>query len=176
MGFLDITDTHSPLEPSTGINKMQYTIDASGRRQSAFRAYLPQDFAKKQDNLHICTRVQACKLAFSKNSDGSLRVDSVELQGVKGGPTRVIKAGQEVVLTCGALRTPQLLMLRCDARAISGVSSSISVYSGVGPQDHLQEMGINLAKHSPGVGQHLVCPNKTLPEELITAILHSRII
>lgn len=43
-----------------------------------------------------------------------------------------------VVVAAGALRTPQLLML-----------------SGIGPADHLAEVGIDLRSHLPGVGENL---------------------
>jgi len=45
----------------------------------------------------------------------------------------------EVIISCGAINTPQLLML-----------------SGVGPADHLQQMGINVIVDSPGVGSNLM--------------------
>src|SRR5207248_2386674 len=44
-----------------------------------------------------------------------------------------------VVLTSGAIRSPQLLML-----------------SGIGPEDHLRQSGIQAVYHLPGVGQHLM--------------------
>src|SRR5438874_2764942 len=44
-----------------------------------------------------------------------------------------------VVLTSGAIRSPQLLML-----------------SGIGPEDHLRQSGIQAVHHLPGVGQHLM--------------------
>ena len=45
----------------------------------------------------------------------------------------------EVVLSAGALRTPQILML-----------------SGIGPADHLRDVGVDVRVHSPGVGQNLM--------------------
>ncbi|KZT08694.1 GMC oxidoreductase [Laetiporus sulphureus 93-53] len=138
IGFLDILDMHSPLEPSVGCNKMQFTIDSTGRRHSAFRAYLPQEVVDHRPNLHICTNTIACKIVFSEADDGVVRAVGVDLQAVRGGPKRAITARKEIVLSCGALGTPQLLLL-----------------SGVGPEDHLREMGIHIVKSSPGVGQHL---------------------
>jgi choline dehydrogenase len=44
-----------------------------------------------------------------------------------------------VVLSAGAIRSPHLLML-----------------SGVGPEDHLQQFGIPVIRHLPGVGQNLM--------------------
>ncbi|CCM04471.1 uncharacterized protein FIBRA_06651 [Fibroporia radiculosa] len=137
IGFLDILDMHSPLEPSIGVNKMQFTIDPSGRRQSAFRAYLHGDFVKEHDNLHVCTKTSARKLEFSTADDGSIRAEGVELHSLDGRQRRVVTARREIILSCGALHTPQLLLL-----------------SGIGPQDHLHEMGIRVVKDMPGVGAH----------------------
>lgn len=50
-----------------------------------------------------------------------------------------IYAEQEVIFCCGAFDTPKLLML-----------------SGIGPADHLQEMGIAVQHHLPGVGENLL--------------------
>ncbi len=45
---------------------------------------------------------------------------------------------REVILCSGAVKTPQLLML-----------------SGIGPADHLKEIGLPVILHSPGVGRNL---------------------
>ncbi|KAJ7157614.1 GMC oxidoreductase-domain-containing protein [Mycena crocata] len=139
LGFLPILDQNSPLQPSIGWTKMQYTVAADGSRHSASRAYLPKVFADSMRHiLHICTQAIAAKLSFSTQADGRLRADSVEIQSVDGGQIRVIKARREIVVACGALETPKLLML-----------------SGVGPKEHLEKMGIEVIRHSPGVGANL---------------------
>ena len=56
---------------------------------------------------------------------------------VSGDETFVVEAN-EVILSAGAIGSPQLLML-----------------SGVGPADHLGEHGITTVIDSPGVGQNL---------------------
>ena len=48
-------------------------------------------------------------------------------------------ATKEVVLSAGAINTPQLLML-----------------SGIGPSSHLVSIGVNALVDNPAVGQHLV--------------------
>lgn len=112
LGYHATTDMRSPLAPSVGSNKMQYTINSDGRRSSSFRAYLPRHFVEEHENLHICTNILACKLEFSEENDGTVRAVGVELQPIHGSLTRIITARHEVVLACGALRNPQLLMLR----------------------------------------------------------------
>ena len=50
----------------------------------------------------------------------------------------MIRARHEVVLSAGAIDTPKLLML-----------------SGIGPREHLTEVGVDTLVDSPGVGSHL---------------------
>ncbi|KAF8496978.1 hypothetical protein JB92DRAFT_2988461 [Gautieria morchelliformis] len=100
MGFPCINDMHSPLEPGIGWNKMQFTIDAEGGRHSAFRAYLPDALARaRSDRLHICTRAVACKIGFSKQADGAVRAENVEIASVDGRHVRTVTAGREIILT-----------------------------------------------------------------------------
>jgi choline dehydrogenase-like flavoprotein len=49
------------------------------------------------------------------------------------------RANREVLLACGSIQTPQLLMI-----------------SGIGPGDHLSEFGIDTIVDLPGVGKNLV--------------------
>ncbi|TCD64362.1 hypothetical protein EIP91_004231, partial [Steccherinum ochraceum] len=120
LGFGGIDDFHSPLEPSFGCNKIQFTVGADGTRSSAFRAYLPHEllFATEDDNV---------------------RATGVVVQRVDGSMRRTISARREVMLTCGALITPQLLML-----------------SGVGSASHLEDMGIKTVVDLPGIGSNLL--------------------
>lgn len=62
---------------------------------------------------------------------------AVGVEAESGGKVFDIEADR-VVLSAGAIRSPQLLML-----------------SGIGPEDHLRQFGIPTVCHLPGVGQNL---------------------
>ncbi|GIT70044.1 MAG: hypothetical protein Ct9H300mP27_11480 [Chloroflexota bacterium] len=63
------------------------------------------------------------------------RATGVELES--GGESFIIKSDQ-LILSGGAVGSPQLLLL-----------------SGIGPEDHLKQMGIEVQHSLPGVGQNL---------------------
>jgi choline dehydrogenase-like flavoprotein len=63
---------------------------------------------------------------------------AVGVEAESGGQVFEIGADR-VVLSAGAIRSPQLLML-----------------SGIGPEDHLREHGIAVVCHLPGVGRNLM--------------------
>jgi len=99
-----------------------------GRRWSAARAYL--DPARHRPNLTIRTRAFVTRVLFEGR-----RATGVEYE--QGGQLRRVDAG-EVILSGGAINTPQLLQL-----------------SGVGPAEHLRSLGIAPVADLPGVGQNL---------------------
>ncbi|HET9773006.1 MAG TPA: GMC family oxidoreductase N-terminal domain-containing protein [Acidimicrobiia bacterium] len=63
---------------------------------------------------------------------------AVGVEYLHGGQRRTARARQEVVLSAGALVSPKVLML-----------------SGIGPRDELGRFGIDVLRHSPGVGANL---------------------
>ncbi len=112
-----------------GAGPYQVTHKA-GERYSAAKAYLtPQ--VKARSNLQVLTGVQVTRILLTAG-----RASGVELR--QGGAVRQLQAKREVLLCAGALHSPQLLML-----------------SGIGPADHLQQHGISVQHHLPGVGKHL---------------------
>jgi len=100
----------------------------NGRRCSAATAYLKP--ALRRANLTVLTRALSTKLLLHGG-----RVTGVEYVR-NGKPERA--SGGEVVLSGGAINSPQLLML-----------------SGIGPADHLRETGIDVEHELPGVGGNL---------------------
>jgi choline dehydrogenase len=111
-----------------GCGPMQATI-ANHARCSAAVAYLHP--ARSRPNLTVLTHAQATRLRFSGK-----RASGVEY--LRLGQTEQAHAEAEVIVSCGALRSPQLLML-----------------SGIGPKRELQRLGIEVRQDLPGVGCNL---------------------
>lgn len=101
----------------------------NGWRMSAAAAYLKP--AEKRENLTIITDTQVLRVLFEGR-----RAVGVVCHTPQG--TRTIKARRGVILSAGAIQSPQLLML-----------------SGIGPGKHLQETGVPVLIDRPAVGQNL---------------------
>jgi len=100
-----------------------------GRRCSAAAAYLHP--AMSRPNLTVHTDALVTKVIIE---DGH----ATGVTYLRNGRTETARANAEVILSGGAINSPQLLML-----------------SGVGPADHLTENGIDVLADSPGVGANL---------------------
>jgi choline dehydrogenase len=111
-----------------GVGHYQVT-QKRGRRFSAADAYLHP--ARKRPNLTVRTGALTTRVL----TDGG-RATGVEYRC--GGRVQTARASREVVLSGGAINTPQLLML-----------------SGIGPADHLREVGVDVVHDLPGVGAGL---------------------
>ena len=107
------------------------TTTRDGRRGSAAVSYLRPACCRK--NLTVMTRVQVSRVVVEKG-----RAIGVEYRRADSSALERANAGQEVIVTCGAIGSPKLLML-----------------SGVGPAAHLREHGITVAHDSAGVGENL---------------------
>jgi len=101
-----------------------------GRRSSAAVAYLHP--VSGRPNLEIRTDTLVRRVIIEEG-----RARGVVLE--RGGARSEARAGREVVLSAGAINSPQLLML-----------------SGIGPGAHLQEHGIAIECDLPGVGANLM--------------------
>ncbi len=105
------------------------TTTNNKRRWSTAAAYLTE--AKKRPNLTIKTRAHACKV-LTENG----RAVGVEFQTPRGRETA--RAAREVIVSGGAYGSPHLLL-----------------NSGIGPADHLRDMGVPVVRDMPGVGSNL---------------------
>ncbi len=106
----------------------------NGERCSAAKGYLTPHIGRRP-NLQVLTDVQATRILLD-GATGSKRATGVEFR--QGGATRQLQARREVLLCAGALQSPQLLML-----------------SGIGDAVQLQQHGITVQHHLPGVGLNL---------------------
>ncbi|GAA1919710.1 GMC family oxidoreductase N-terminal domain-containing protein [Microbacterium aoyamense] len=103
-----------------------------GGRASTADAYLRP--AKGRANLRIVTNAHVRRVTFSKGETPRASGVYVDIDGI----TRHATATREVILSGGAVNTPQLLML-----------------SGIGPAEHLAEHGIDVLVDAPDVGANL---------------------
>ena len=111
-----------------GVGMYQVT-HRNGERHSAAKGYLTPHLSRS--NLQVITGAHATRILFEGKR-------AVGVQYRQGGALHEVRASREVLLSAGALLSPQLLML-----------------SGVGPGEHLQRHGIAVLHDLPGVGQHL---------------------
>jgi choline dehydrogenase len=101
----------------------------NGLRCSAAKAYLKP--IKSRQNLSIITNAQVSKILFKDQQ-------AVGIEYFQGGSKHQIASQKEIILSAGALQSPQLLQL-----------------SGIGPASLLQKFGIPIVHDSPGVGKNL---------------------
>jgi choline dehydrogenase len=111
-----------------GIGLYQVT-QKNGRRWSQARGYLAP--AMKRPNLTVITGAHATRVLFEGRR-------AVGVAYVRQGRHAEVRASREVVLSAGAIQSPQLLML-----------------SGVGDANALRAVGIEVIRDLPGVGKNL---------------------
>lgn len=100
-----------------------------GRRMSTARAYLKP--ARHRENLTVVTKAMVTKLQLQGK-----RVEGVHF--TRHGKSHYMRAGRSVVLSAGAVQSPQILEL-----------------SGIGDKNILSNFGIPVSLHLPGVGENL---------------------
>lgn len=111
-----------------GFGRMDMTVH-NGVRESAAKAYLHP--AMDRPNLEVITGALVRSVAF----DGTR---AVGVKFLSEGRDQMVQCEGEVILSAGAIQSPQILML-----------------SGVGPADELRKHGIDVVLDSPGVGRNL---------------------
>jgi len=104
-------------------------VTAKGRRASTSLCYL--DTARKRSTLTVLPRVLADRVIFEGKR-------AVGVEALMDGHRETWRARREVIVTSGAIASPQLLQR-----------------SGVGNADELRAMGIHSVAHLPGVGENL---------------------
>jgi choline dehydrogenase len=113
-----------------GVGYYQLTTH-KGVRCSTATAYLKP--ARRRANLSVLTGAHATRVII----DAAQR-QATGVEFIQNGQYQVLRARREVILSAGALQSPQLLHL-----------------SGIGPADLLREHGIAVVHDAPGVGENL---------------------
>lgn len=120
------TDFNGASQEGVGLYQV---MQRGGERFSAAKAFLTPNLGR--GNLAVRTGAVVSRVVFEGR-----RATGVEV--LRGGRRETLRARREVILSAGALQSPQLLLL-----------------SGVGDGAALQAQGIDLVHHLPGVGRHL---------------------
>lgn len=142
-----------------GVGFFQLTSH-KGRRCSAAVAYLNP--VKSRENLQVITHAQVEKVIVEgKRATGVTYTD-------RSGNLQTVKARKEIVLSGGAINSPQILML-----------------SGIGEAAQLAENGIEVVQDLPGVGKNMQdhlqarlvykCNEPTLNDEVSSLFGQARI-
>lgn len=111
-----------------GVARMDMTVHR-GRRWSTAAAYLRP--AMERPNLTVETGAQTERVVVENG-----RATGVAY--VHKGARQMARAEREVILSAGAIGSPQILML-----------------SGIGPVEHLRSVGVDVVHDLPGVGENL---------------------
>jgi choline dehydrogenase len=111
-----------------GVMRVRLNV-RNGMRRSAASTYLRP--AMKRANLRVLTRAMASRVLFEGRR-------AVGVEFFQDGKKRTVRVRREVILSGGAINSPQLLEL-----------------SGVGQGERLQKLGIPVIADSPRVGENL---------------------
>ena len=111
-----------------GVGYYQLT-QRNARRSSAATAYLAP--VRRRRNLRVRTGARVLRIAVERG-----RATGVEIAA--GGSVEIVRAEREVIVSGGAIGSPKLLL-----------------HSGIGPAEHLEDMGIPVVHDLPGVGSNL---------------------
>jgi choline dehydrogenase len=125
-GFAYNADFNGESQEGVGF----YQINTkNGKRMSSALAYLKP--ASRRTNCHIETHAHVLRILFENKS-------AVGVEFLQKGKNRVVKANREVILSAGAINSPQLLQL-----------------SGIGAASLLSEHNIPVVHDAPNVGKHM---------------------
>ena len=115
-------------ERQEGVGYFQRSVHGN-RRMSTARAHLRP--AMQRRNVDVRPHAHAARILFEGNR-------AIGVEYLRGGERRVVRAAREVIVSGGAVNSPQLLQL-----------------SGIGSPVLLGDLGIPVRKSLPGVGENL---------------------
>ncbi|KAL0266697.1 UNVERIFIED_CONTAM: hypothetical protein PYX00_009170 [Menopon gallinae] len=127
MGY-EVRDVNGEFQ--TGFALYQFTM-RRGTRCSTAKAFLRP--IRLRPNFHLSLWSHATKILINPDTKRAYGVEFI-----RDGQHHVVYAKKEVILSAGAINSPQLLML-----------------SGIGQRQQLQKFGIPVIVDAPGVGENL---------------------
>ncbi|KAI0647356.1 alcohol oxidase [Trametes meyenii] len=144
MGALGVSVNSNPYGGNaTGLSNSACSVDRIndiGRRSYSASTYY--NISKDRPNLTVFLSTQATRINLANSSSSStrsLQAVSVAVVAVNSsGVTGILSAHKDIILSAGAIQTPQLLEL-----------------SGIGNQTLLRSVGIETLIDLPGVGENL---------------------
>ncbi|RXW23274.1 hypothetical protein EST38_g2576 [Candolleomyces aberdarensis] len=129
----DFNTSKGPL----GVNKIMTYIDETRTRVSSESAYFTKEVLSRS-NLKVVVNATVTKILTKKDGD-EIKAVGVEFAKNKDGPRYRVKSKRDVILSAGAVHSPQILLL-----------------SGIGPAAELNKHNIPIVHDLPGVGDNLV--------------------
>ncbi len=118
----------------TGCASLFQTTTREGKRSSTYHAFLEP--VMERANLTVITHAQVERVLMETSGAG-LRATGVRYRDAEGNAV-TLRAEREVVVSAGAIGSPQVLLL-----------------SGIGPRDELAAVGVECLLDNPHVGKHL---------------------
>ena len=124
-------DDFNAFEQEGGAGLYQVNIDECGERVSAASAFL----SNPPENLQIKTNALATKIIFECRRAVAVEYDD---SGTGSSEIKRLRVNREIVVACGTVNTPALLL-----------------HSGVGPAAQLKRLSIPVVHELNGVGENL---------------------
>jgi choline dehydrogenase len=118
-----------------GVVSLLQTTTRAGKRSSTYHAFLEGE-VEQRPNLEVICGAHVTRVILEDRA-GEMRATGVEYRTTDG-ETLVARADKEVILSAGAVGSPQILML-----------------SGIGPKRELEAVGVPCKLDAPDVGKHL---------------------
>jgi len=125
-----------------GVASLTQFTTRNGRRSSTYEAFLAGE-PERRPNLTIITGAEVTRVLLE--GEGARTIATGVAYRTAAGEVAAVHAAKEVILSAGAIGSPQLLLL-----------------SGIGPRQELEAAGIACRIDAPHVGKHLqdhaMCP------------------
>lgn len=118
VGIPSVSDFNDPSVPAISTWDVDVLQTPSRKRVSVFSAFLPGHVAEaRKKHLKICPETLVQRVVFQRGSGNGERPRAVGVEfrsanAKKSGKVLFAKARKEVIVCCGAMGSPQVLMLR----------------------------------------------------------------